>query len=139
MVIQDWHLVRKLHTLPVENYMKPIGMPFKVGQSDFVIVGDEKGWHLANLDDGNVQLLVKCQSYGDIINRNGDRFNGTGFSITTEEGKGFDFHFTSRKEEDREKWFNYHHRLPFRKDIIDVLSKCGKIPSSSLQDYVDVI
>ena len=81
MVIQDWHLVRKLHS----PFGRTIRVPFQIGQSDFVIAGDTRGWHLVNLDDGTIQLLVKCIA------------ESTGFSITTEEGKGFDLHFTSTK------------------------------------------
>lgn len=80
------------------------------------------------MKEGTIQLLVKCRTDGS-----------TAFCITTEEGKAFDFHFTSKKEEACGNIFSYHHRVPFRKDIVDVMRKCGEIPSSELQDYVKVI
>ena len=81
MVIQDWHLVRRVHNPDDVDFTVHIRSPFRIGKFDFVIVGSVKGWHLVNVDDGTNQLLVKCHGL-------------QGFCITTEDSKAFDFHFT---------------------------------------------
>ena len=128
MVIQDWHLVRRLHNPDGLNFTAHIRSPFRIGQNDFVIAGSVKGWHLVNVYDGTKQLLVNCNvSYGH------------GFCITTEEGCSFDFHFTSSIAQSGGDTVYYHHRLPFRRDIVDVLSKYGQIPASTLQEQISMI
>ena len=52
MVIQDWHLIRRLTNLDGLQITAHIRSPFRIGQFDFVIVGSASGWHLVNLDDG---------------------------------------------------------------------------------------
>lgn len=89
MVIQDWRIMRKLPKQTILGGMevkvqleKHFRVPFPIGQFDFVIASTEKDFSLVNVDDGTRQIIVKCDSID-------------GFCITTEEGKAFDFHFTS--------------------------------------------
>ena len=126
LIIQDWKLVRKLNNLDGLTLKNLTRMPI---QSDFFIFSSGYGesWHLVNVNDGTIQLLIKCDGAN------------AGFCIATGVGKEFDFHFASSKEEQPGKRYCYHHRLPFRRDIIEVMHKCGAIPSSEVQDYVDVI
>ena len=41
----------------------------------------------------------------------------------------FDLHFSSNKEEDVKKEYEYHHKLSFKEDVIEVMQK-GQLPFS---------
>ena len=51
----------------------------------------------------------------------------------------FDLHFSSVKEEDDKKEYEYHHKLSFKEDVIEVMRRCGKIPYARLEDNVRLI
>ena len=51
----------------------------------------------------------------------------------------FDLHFSSREYEDDKKEYEYHHKLSFKEDVIEVMRRCGKIPYARLEDNVRLI
>ena len=92
---------------------------FDLATFPYVIAGvikDSKfAFHLINLKERSTQLLVDVES----------KFGG--FCISAGEN-AFDFHFSSFKREGETKRpHEYHHRLPFRYDIIEIMRK-GSLP-----------
>ena len=57
------------------------------------------------------------------------------FAKTSE--SSFDLHFSSWKQEDDSKKYQFHHKLSFRKDIVEVMRK-GQVPFS-LKEFVKLI
>ena len=53
------------------------------------------------------------------------------------EGQGFDFHFTSWREEQPGKKYEYAHKMSFRPDLIAAMERCGQLPL--LEDNVKQI
>ena len=53
------------------------------------------------------------------------------------EGQGFDFHFTSVREEQPGKRYEYAHKMSFRPDLIAAMERCGQLPL--LEDNVKQI
>ena len=72
-----------------------------------------------------MQSLVKCNST-------------SAFCVTTHNDQ-FDLHFTSWKEEEPQKLFSYHSRMPIRSDLIAVMKRIGQVPSETLEDNIKLI
>ena len=104
--------------------------PFKVpGYNEenfpFCITYSMKSVNVVNIKEGTIQSLVNCDT-------------SSAFCVTTDKDQ-FDLHFTSRKEEEPNKRFSYHHRMPFKNDIISVMKRIGQVPSETLEDNIKMI
>ena len=52
-----------------------------------------------------------------------------------------EFHFTALIEVDDETdlWHAIYYKMPFRNDLISIMKRCGCVPESSMESYVNTI
>ena len=123
MIVHNYQVVQRL--LSTDRFA------FKVPAYDeenfpFCITYDwEKNINVVNTKEGTMKSLVKCNPL-------------SAFCVTTHNDQ-FDLHFTSRKEEEPQKWFSYHSRMQIRSDLIAVMKRIGQVPSETLEDNIKLI
>ena len=61
----------------------------------------------------------------------------TSFCIATSDEE-FDFHFTSEKKvgKDECQVQSFHHRMPFRYDLVDYMKRCDQAPHTTLEQNI---
>ena len=83
--------------------------------NDCYFVGHD--YFMLNIKQGTSQVLVKAQHENEP------------FCCIQVGENAFDLHFSSWKEEDDKKEYEYHHKLSFKEDVIEVMQK-GQLPFS---------
>ena len=81
--------------------------------------------NIVNTKEGTIQSLVECKATYACC-------------VPTQDGQ-FDLHFTSRLEEEPKKWFSYHHKMSFKRDMIAVMKRIGQVPNETLEDNFKMI
>ena len=116
--------------------MHGVENPFKVTFYDsikfpYVIVNKFLGnFSLINIHTLTIQTLVSAESLrGGICIRN----------TKTSSDDSFDFHFASVKLEEDKLWYEYHHRMQVRHDMIKVMKDCGQVPFMTLKETRQMI
>ena len=65
-----------------------------------------------------------------------DRF---GFCLPLLEQEEFEFHFTAFEDARKDPYYVNYYKMHFHKDLISVMKRCGGIPESSMDSYVETI
>ena len=83
----------------------------------YVIAMDYNDYYMLNIKQRSSQVLVKAQH------------NFEPFCCIQVGENAFDLHFSSRNYEDELKEYEYHHKLSFKQDVVEVMQK-GQLPFS---------
>ena len=84
---------------------------------------------LVNVKSGTTQTLIKQMT---------DLHERPGFCLPTLDQE-FEFHFTALSAAEGDIFHANYYKMPFRKDLISVMKRCGCIPESSMDSYVKSI
>ena len=108
-IISDWQVVAVIQTdLDMTHAFK---LPFfDFDKFPYVMTKVSRGgFHLLNVQDSSIQVLVKAVCWSGFVTKSGNR--------------SFDFHFSCEANEEDNQDYNYHYRLPFFEDVITAMEE----------------
>ena len=131
LIVHRMQVVHKLTwpgKIPNDMMRDPVKLPqYYPEQFSFVVVRSAKeNFYLVNVTEFSVQLLVKGSQHRQ----------GVCVALTKD---SFDFHFTTWKREEDEKYYNYHHKFSFRPDLVQFMRNNGQLPVFTVTDNVKLL
>ena len=135
VIVKEWNVVERItgqDSGNIETVLIELRSFFDINSFPFVISKGSQTIQLINVQSGTTQTLIKSQTVEQYA---------IGFCLPMPDQE-FEFHFTNSTEAEAEGDNLYHanyYKMPFKKDLISVMKRCGGIPESSMDSYVSTI